>query len=256
MEAGRIVIPPENLKFFDGVKYFFKGLSWLFRHPKYLILGLLPSLLASLIILGGVIGIFYSSSFLIELVTSWASSLYPWVASALHVSIRIASIAGGLYLGYLAFTALSLALGDPIYSKISSTITNEAGYPSVKAKFWYSLKDALILFLKGLAIALLAFTVGLIPVIGVILAFGVTWSLAPLILTRDLLNRAIEPLGFFGPAKANLTAAQTRSIWGFGVIAQFLLSIPIVAVFIMPLAVASSSILATELIKNSSLIAE
>ncbi len=239
------------LKFVRGPLSLLAGLRWLFAHPRFLLLGAIPAAVAGLILSTGLITLIIFSGGIASLVSPLVAGLWTWVATAIVVAVQSAIIATGAVLSYVLFTALALAIGDPIYSKIAEEIEAEAGVTVPQSSWLIGIKDALLLLVKGLAVALVAFIVGLIPVVGGFLSFVVTWIFLPFILGEELLGRTLVPRGVYGQAKTRLLLRDKRAAWSFGATCQLLFSVPIIPVIVMPAAVAGAALLAQELVEES-----
>jgi len=235
------------LKFVRGPLSLFAGLKWLFAHPRFLLLGAIPAAIAGLLLGTGFIVLVVFSGSLASLVNPLVGGLWTWAATAIVVAVQSAIIATGAVLSYVLFTALALAIGDPIYSKIAEEIEAESGVKLPPSSWMIGIKDALLLVLKGLVVAVVAFIVGLIPGVGGFLSFVVTWTFLPFFLAEELLGRTLVPRGVYAQDKTKVLLRDFRATWSFGATCQFLFSIPLIPVVIMPAAVAGAALLAQEL---------
>lgn len=240
----------QPLKFARGPLSLFAGVKWLFAHPKYLLLGALPAVIAGALLIVGLVFLIIFSNSLASLLDPVTKDLWPWLARTIHLTLQGAIVAGGAVLGYVLFTALALAIGDPIYSKIAEVIEEEAGTKLPEASWMSGIKDALMLVAKGLLVAIIAFVLSLIPVVGGILGLVVTWTLLPFFLAEELLGRTLVPKGIVAQDKAKLLMRDKRAAWSFGATCQLLFSIPLVPVIVMPAAVAGAALLAREFVEE------
>lgn len=226
------------------------GLSWLFKRPKFLILGAVPAVLAGAIILAATVAVAYFSGGIAGLLDPLLANLPGWLASFARYSLQAALIVSIGVLGYVLFAVIALAVGDPIYSKIAEEVELEAGLKMEDASWLVGIKDALGLAGKGIAVGLLAFVLSLIPVVGPVLAFIATWLLLPYFLAEEFLGRTLVPRGFVGEEKKQLLKTDRGAVWSFGALCQLLFLIPLLQVVLMPAAVAGAALFAQELAKK------
>lgn len=241
----------QPLKFMRGPKTLLAGVGWLLRHPKLLFLGAIPAVVAGALLTTGIVVLAIFSGSIADLITPLTESLWDWVAVSIHVALQSAVIAAGTVLAYVLFTSIALAIGDPIYSKIAETVDAEVGVLLSSPPWIDGVKDALSLALKGFLVAIGAFILSLLPIIGGFLAFILTWTLIPFFLSEELLGRTLVPRGFVTNAKTKLLLRDKRAVWSFGVTCQLLFSIPLLPIVVMPAAVAGAALLAQELTKPS-----
>lgn len=241
----------EPLVLLRGPATFWHGIKWIFAHPKYLFLGLLPAVFSGLILGTAILILILSSGAIAGLLGPVVAGLWAWLATAIIVGFQIALIAGGVVLGYVLFVAVTLAVGDPIYSKIAEEIALEKGGAFPEAPWSVGIKDALKLAGKGAVVALVAFILGLIPAVGGVLSFIVTWLFVPFFLAEDLFGRTLVPSLLDPQRKAELLRKDKGPVWAFGALCQLIFTIPILSVIFMPASVAGASLLAQEMLQNT-----
>lgn len=242
----------EPLVLLRGPATFWKGIKWIFAHPKYLFLGLLPAVFSGLIIGFAVLILALSSGAIASFLGPITAGLWAWLATTIIIGFQVALIAGGVVLGYVLFVAVTLAIGDPIYSKIAMEIAAENGGELPEAPWSVGIKDALKLAGKGFLVAILAFFIGLIPAVGGILSFVISWLFVPFFLAEDLLGRTLVP-NLLDPArKSELLKKDKGPVWAFGALCQLIFTIPILSVIFMPASVAGASLLAQEMLRKPS----
>lgn len=241
----------EPLVLLRGPVTFWSGIKWIFAHPKYLFLGLLPAVFSGLILGTAVLILVLSSGAIAGLLGPVVAGLWAWLATTIVIGVQIALIAGGVVLGYVLFVAVTLAVGDPIYSKIAEEIAVEKGGAFPDAPWSVGIKDALKLAGKGIVVALVAFILGLIPAVGGILSFAVTWIFVPFFLAEDLLGRTLVPSLLDSQRKAELLKKDKGPVWAFGALCQLIFTVPILSVIFMPASVAGASLLAQEMLEKA-----
>jgi CysZ protein len=217
--------------------------------PRLMLLGAIPALLVGAVFLGLLVGLLAA----LPVVTAWATPFADGWTPALRDSLRLvvgaAVVVLAVLLLVLAYTAATLTAGDPFYERISRRVEErEGGAPPERDEpllhgVGRALSDGVRLFLSGLLVAVAAFLLGLIPVVGPVLAavLGATaggWLLA------------VELTGFAFDARGHRLAERRRALrtrraraWGFGVATYLLFLVPFVAVLAMPAAVAGATLL-------------
>ncbi|MGO3226313.1 MAG: EI24 domain-containing protein, partial [Agrococcus casei] len=170
-----------------------------------------------------------------------------------RVLVAAMLVAGATVLFVLSFSALSLAIGAPVYDAISAAVDKELGVaePAVErsalASFGKAIADAVRLLLIALPISLAVFLISLIPFVGGVLG-AVFGALAggralALELTATPMDARDETVG----TRRRLLAGSRAKTMGFGVAAYLLFLIPLVAVIAMPAASAGATLLTREL---------
>ena len=105
---------------------------------------------------------------MVRAVTPFANDWGPDAAGVLRVLVGIALIAGAILLMVISFTSLTLALGSPLYDKISESVEAEFGDVPVLAEpvsrgVRRAVRQALALIAFSAPVAVLLFLAGFIP---------------------------------------------------------------------------------------------
>jgi CysZ protein len=100
--------------FFGGVGFFFQGLRWVGRHPRWWLFGLVALIIyvVVLIFLGNRAGDL--AEFLTPFADGWSAALRDTARTLLGVVI----FGAGLAVAVLTFTAVTLVIGEPFYEKL------------------------------------------------------------------------------------------------------------------------------------------
>ncbi len=205
--------------------------------------------------LSGVVALSISLPGITVAITPFAEEWPGLWASVIRATIGTAMLGAALVLVAVSFTALTLIVGEPFYERIWRSVERDLGetVPEADYGFWRSVRDGLLLFVRGLGIAIAAALVGLIPVAGGVLAtvFAITftgWLLADEISSRALVGRGIDY-----PDRRRLLRRRRARVLGFGVATQLCFMIPLGAVATMPAAVAGATHLAHSLLPTEKL---
>jgi CysZ protein len=237
-------------EFLAGLGLLGRGLGMYARNPKLVLLGLIPALISAVLYLAAFATLIYFLSDLSEGVTWWADDWSSGMRDTVQVLAAIGILGLGGLTGILTFTAVTLAIGDPFYEKISEQVeARYGGVPDeIDVPWWRSLRrsiwDSLRLIALSLLIGLPLFVAGFIPIVGqtvipVIGAFVGGWFLA-----LELVGVAFYRRGMRLPERRTLLKANRPMALGFGVGVFCCFLIPLGAVLVMPAAVVGGTLLA------------
>lgn len=236
-------------QFFAGGQYLWHGLRWLARHPGLMVLGAVPPLVVGALFLTLIGFLLFQTPELVAWLTPFADGWAAWLTSALRVLLGAVIVGGAVVLAVLSFSAISLAIGTPVYDAIAAAVDREYGLPDEvhPTSMWQSLTNTLKLLLIAMPIAVGVFLVSLIPFVGSILGAVLGAVAGGRALAMDLTATSMDARG--------LTVAERRAVlrgarWttmGFGVCAYVLFLVPVIAVIAMPSATAGGALLTRHL---------
>jgi len=244
-------------EFFGGVGVLGRGLGVWATRPKLMLLGALPALIVALVYLAGIVVLAVNSPDLAAWATPFADGWdEPW-RSITRVSAALALVGVGILLVVFTFTAITLAVGDPFYERIwretEFALGDAPAEPS--GRFWRLLARGIGAGLRILAltvaIGLLLFVVGLIPVAGQIAAPVLAAFFGGWVLALELTGFAFDSRELRLRDRRRMLGARRARTLGFGVATYLLFLIPLGAVFAMPAAVAGATMLARDAIPAS-----
>src|SRR4051794_15693163 len=158
-------------EFAAGVGLLGRGLMLLVRRPRAFVLGALPPLITSLLFLGVLITVFAELEPIAGRLTPFARDWSPAAAELAHAVVGIALVGAVILIMVVTFTALTLALGSPLYDKISEAIEREYGDPPGRTEPWLTgllrgLRHSIVLIAESLAVAAVLCLAGFLPVVG------------------------------------------------------------------------------------------
>jgi len=222
-----------------------------------MLLGLIPGALTAVLFLGGFIAI-----------GAWADDWARSVAAAatgddtpngiLVGVIAVAIVGAGVLLAIFSFTAITLLIGQPFFEAISDIVATRAGMAPVAERlpWWRSalrdIGDTLRLLCCGIAVGVAAFTLGLIPVIGAVLAAAFSAMAGGYLLSIELTAYPFARIGVVSLTQRRHALASQRPLCvGFGVTAYLVCLVPLGAVISMPSLVAGGALLAAEVTRRS-----
>jgi CysZ protein len=241
-------------EFFRGVSLLARGFAFWSRRPGLMWLGLLPALLAAVIVGGALTALGLSLPAIAQAITPFADGWpKPW-STLTRVVAATATVAGALVLVVMSFTALTLLLGEPFYQRIWAAVEAEGGtVPDTGGYgFWRALGDAVSLVGRGVVVAVLAGVLGLVPVVGGLLAGGCALVLGGRLLADELSSRALTARSLSRRERRDLLRGHRARVLGFGMATQLCFLVPGGAIATMPAAVAGSTLLARSLLAEES----
>ncbi|MGD0561407.1 MAG: EI24 domain-containing protein, partial [Streptosporangiaceae bacterium] len=175
--------------FITGVRYFCRGFGLLVSRPKLLLIGMLPAVLTTVILLGGMIALIVNVGHLAALVTPFANGWSVGEREVARVAAGLALVGGAVLLGLVAFTAVTLVVGGPFYEHIAERIEDDLGVTegrlqlSWRKQLWWGIRDGIASLLRSGMFTVPLFIAGFLPVVGqsvvpVLVALVAGWFMA------------------------------------------------------------------------------
>lgn len=232
--------------FFSGMRMLLRGFGYWRRDPGVMLLGLVPAVLVFVVIVAGLVALGFSLPALVDWATPFADTWQEGWRNAFRLMVGAITFGAAGLLAAVTFTAVTLAVGDPFYERIWRSVELDLGgdVPAEGAGFWRAVVDSLGLIGMGVLTAIGVALLGLIPVVGTVLAAVLGVMLAGRLLAVELTSRALQARNLPAATRRALRRAHRGEILGFGVATQLCFMIPLGAVFTMPAAVAGSTMLA------------
>ncbi|MFE9654235.1 EI24 domain-containing protein [Micromonospora sp. NPDC006431] len=252
MDVPRLAAPVTGAatRFLAGAGLLLRGLGLYVRSPGLMLLGVVPALISGVLFVAAFATLLYFVDDLAALVTPFADDWSGAWRGLVRViaGLAIAGLAG--LLGVLTFTAVTLAVGDPFYEKISERVEDRLGGTpgAVEVPFWASVRRSIIDSLRLLAVSVLVgvplFVAGFIPVVGQTVVPVLGAAVGGWFLALELVGAAFYRRGMGLPERRSLLRADRPTTLGFGVAVFVCFLIPLGAVLVMPAAVAGATLLA------------
>jgi CysZ protein len=236
-----------------------KGARFLTQRPRLFLLGAVPPLIMSVVFAGLLVVLITQLGAISDAITPFADGWAKAARTAVQVLAAAGVLGGALLVMIISFSTLTMALGAPIYDKISEAVDAElAGDLPQVGESWVSsvprsLKQSVILIAISIAAALPLFAAQFIPVVGQTVVPVLSACFGGWMLCFELIGPSFERRGF--PRLAQRRAAMQRRRWrtlGFSVPCFLLLAIPFLAVVIFPVATAGGVFLTRELLAAQS----
>lgn len=226
------------------------------RRPRLFLLGAIPPAITSVIFTGLLIALITQLRPLVDWLTPFADDWNRGLATTVEVLVGGAVVAGAVLIMVISFTTLTLALGSPLYDKLSESVEREFGdvpelNESVARGVLRALRQALALISVAILGALVLFGTGFLPVIGQTVAPVLSAVFGGWMLGIELVGAPFERRGLLrlSDRRAAMRVRRFR-VLGFAVPTFLLLAIPFVGVVVFPVATAGGTILARQLLSE------
>ena len=240
-------------EFGTGIRTLLRGFAVFRSRPGLMLLGLVPAVIAVLVLVALLVPLVISlpsiSAWLTPFADGWAT---PW-QGLLRAAVGVVIAAAAVALASAVFTALTLTIGDPFYQRIWQAVEADLGDPAPVdgGRFWTTAVEGLRLIVFGVLIAIVVLLVGLIPVVGGVAGPVTGVVLSGRLLARELMGRSFDARDLTSGQRSALFARSRARVLGFGVATQLCVLVPGGAIFVMPAAVAASTILARDLLARA-----
>ena len=212
------------------------GLAFWRRIPGAMALGLVPAAIVGIVLFAGLATLSFHLPRLAEFVTPFADGWPGLWAGVVRVAVGTAMLGAALVLIAISFTALTLLIGEPFYDRIWRAAERELGGtpPDSAYGFWRSVGDGVSFVARGIAIAIAAGLLGVIPAVG-----GVVGTVGGVLMTGGLLadelsSRALTARGIDRRARRALLARNPARPLGLGGPTPLVFLVPLGAAPILP----------------------
>ena len=232
-----------------GASYVLKGFSMWRRRPGLMLLGMVPALIVLLVVVTALVVLIANVGDLVAWLTPFADE-WGGFRTLLRLGFALLVVGGSVLLASVTFTGLTLAVGDPFYERIWRETERMLGgeVPENGVGFWRSLRDAGVLMLAGVGMALVLAIIGFLPLVGAIVGAVLGFVVSGRLLAGELVSRPLESRGLDRLARKELLRGHGPSVLGLGLATQAFFLIPFGAVVVMPAAVVGSTMLAREVL--------
>ncbi|NKY98558.1 EI24 domain-containing protein [Nocardiopsis alborubida] len=242
-------------EFLGGVGALLRGFTLLLRKPRLFLLGALPALITSLVFLALFVLLVVNLTDLADWATPFADGWDPLWQGLLRGAVSVAVLAGSLLLMVVGFTTVTLALGGPIYDKVTELVEKELGNDpgeldeSLMTSMWRAVRQSLAVVAVSLVVTVFVFAIGFIPVVGQVAGPVLAAVLGGWLLAVELLASAFDRRRLMTIRERRRYMGTRRArVLGYAVPTYFLLAVPFLAVVVFPAATAGAVILTRELV--------
>jgi CysZ protein len=237
-------------QFFTGVGLLGRGFARYRRDPGLLIAGIVPALIAAIVVLGALGLLIYFATNISDAITPFAEHWSSGPRGVIRVLAGLSIVGVSCLVAFVTFTSITLAIGDPFYEKIAERVEDElGGVPNaVHILWWRSLGRGVLesarLVIVSAVIGIPLFIAGFLPVVGqtvvpVIGALVGGWFLAVELVGASFARRGLRLADRRRVLRENRPLAV-----GFGAAVFVCFLVPLGAIVTMPAAVAGGALLA------------
>ena len=245
----RVTARSAGSEFLWGLRILGRGFGMYAKTPRLLFLGMIPAVIALLVVAAALIVLWIFTGDLAVWVTPFADDWSSGTRSTLRVIVSVAIVLASLTIAALTYTALTLLIGDPFYEVISERVEDRlGGTPGALDLPWYktfrrNLVDSLRLIGLGIALSIPLFLLGFIPIIGQTVVPVINAIVGGWLLAVELTGIPFNRRGLYLTQRRQLLRANRAMALGFGIPVFLLLLIPFAAIVVVPAAVAGSTLL-------------
>lgn len=230
-----------------GVGCLVSGLRWVARHPRQWLFGLLPALITLVLDIAVIVVLVIYGDDIVVSVTPFTDGWAPvWRTLTLVVAVVI--LAGAVMLvAVLLFTALTLAIGAPFYDKIAERVDADLGGAEaadarpVWRQVLAAIGDGVRVMLYATVCGVVLFALGFVPIAGQTVIPVIGACVSGFFLTVELTTASGERRGLTFRRRFALLRRKKMLAIGFGTPLFLLFLVPVLAVVLMPAAVAGAA---------------
>nr|WP_275588505.1 EI24 domain-containing protein [Microlunatus panaciterrae] len=234
-----------------------RGLGLVVRRPRLFLWGALPPLITSIVFLAALVALATQ----IEPITAWLTPFAAgWsrdLATVVRVLVGAALIGGSVLVMVISFTAITLAVGSPLYDKIAESVEDELGDAPIPTpeptttSLARSVRQSVAFIAVSLLGSVALFLTGFVPLVGQLAAPVLSAVFGGWMLCTELIGTAFERRGLLQLSQRRAAMRRNRArVLGFAVPTFLLLAVPFAAVVVFPAAAAAGTLLARDLLAN------
>lgn len=238
-------------RYLSGARLLLRGLGMYARAPRLLLLGLVPVVIVAAVFVTALVVLLIFIDEIAGGVTWWAADWSEPPRTVVRLVAGVTIFGTAALLATITFTQVTLAVGDPVYERISRRVEDWCGGApdEVEIGFWRSSRQSLADSAKLVGMTALTgiplFFAGFIPVIGQTVVPVTGATVAGWLLALELVGAPFTLRGRRLVDRRRALRQHRSEALGFGT-AVFLCFtlIPFGAVLLMPAAVAGGTLLA------------
>jgi CysZ protein len=252
VHTGRMTRATGARDFLAGAGLFWRGVRLWSRNPRLMVTGLLPGLIVA-VLFGALLFVIVGnlrpfSAWIVDVV--FTKDTNP-VAELAEVVVAFALFFGTVLALVYTFATVTLLVGTPFFERISRNIDSALGVPASFAQagqgnsIWKGIGESLRRLLLVGPVGLLVFLVGLLPLVGTVIAFVLGAAFGGWFLALELTEYPLARRGLPMLAQRRAALRRRRALsLGFGTMVFVAFLVPGGAVLVMPAAVAGGTLLA------------
>ena len=236
-----------------GIGYLLKGQRWVAQHGRWWGIGMIPALITLVGYAAALVVLFFWTDDVIAWATPFADDWSaPWLG-VFRGALALLFAAACLFLSVITFTAVTLLVGQPFYESLSEEVDRSEGgeVPESGLSTWQEvgigIREALALLIRVTLWSVLFFALGFIPVVGQTVIPALALCVTGFFLAEELTSVALLRRGILLKERRTLLRGRRLLTVGFGLPLALLFLVPLVAVLLMPGAVAGATLMVRDL---------
>lgn len=232
-------------EFFAGVGLLFRGFATWRTAPGRMLLGLIPAVIVAAAFTVGLVFLAINIETLAALATPFADGWDRMWRDITRIAVALAFLIAAILIISLTFTTLTLIIGQPFYELVWRHAESRFGpVPDNAPGFWRSvglgITSGLRMLLPTILVGVALFALGLVPLVGAILAAVLGAFVGGWFLARELTGLAFDARGVGYRERRAALRSRRPLVLGYGAATYLLFLVPLGAVVVMPAAVAAS----------------
>lgn len=240
--------------FAAGARLFADGFRVMAVHKRLWILGAVPALLAMVVLVGALTALGFWVGDLVDWATPFADDWSEDVRRGTRIAASVIVMGVAIGVGVIAFSALTLLIGGPFYEYIAEQVEDRVGgKPPTYHASWFrmfvrGLRDSVLLVTLSVLCTLPLLCLGFVPLVGQTVVPVLAACVGGWILTLELVGVPFHRRGLrLGDRHRALRTRRALTL-GFGVPTYLVCAIPLLAIVVMPPAVAGGTLLARQVL--------
>ncbi len=237
-----------------GLSLLLRGVALVTRRPRMFLMAAIPPAITSVLFVIILVAFIAELDVIVGWLTAFADDWSAGLRQAVQIAMGVALVGALVLLMVISFTALTLALGSPVYDKLSESVEAEFGpvptleEPAVRGVL-RALRQAAALIAVSVAGAVVLFVAGFLPFVGQTVVPVVSATFGGWLLAIELVGSTFERRGklTLGERRAALRRHRLQ-VLGFAVPTFLLLAIPFAGVVVFPVATAGATLLARRML--------
>ncbi len=232
-------------EFFAGVGLLFRGFATWRTAPGRMLLGLIPAVIVAAAFTVGLVFLAINIETLAAVATPFADGWDRMWRDITRIAVALAFLIAAILIISLTFTTLTLIIGQPFYELVWRHAESRFGpVPDNAPGFWRSvglgITSGLRMLLPTILVGVALFALGLVPLVGAILAAVLGAFVGGWFLARELTGLAFDARGVGYRERRAALRSRRPLVLGYGAATYLLFLVPLGAVVVMPAAVAAS----------------
>jgi CysZ protein len=246
-----------SLGVLGGAGYLTRGMRVFAGTPGVRLLGLLPAVLAALLVLVLLVVVATLVDEAADALTPFADDWPETARNLVRFGVGVAILVAFLLLAVITFATLTNLIGQPFFEVVSDRVERRLGDPppGVDTPWWRTLPratvESVLVFALVVAVNVPLFVLDFVPVLGQTLVPVLQALVSGFLLSLELLAIPLQRRGLGLGARLRFAWRHRGAVTGFGVAAFLLFLVPLANVLAMPGSIVGGTLLVRRLTGSS-----